>query len=79
MLTDEERAQGYYTKFVTAGLLRGALKGTADFINKMVTMGVMTRNEGREKLELNPLDGLDEPLTPLNMRAGEEPKEEPDA
>lgn len=79
LLTDEERAQGYYTKFVTAGLLRGALKDTADFINKMVTMGVMTRNEGREKLELNPLDGLDEPLTPLNMRAGEEPKEEPDA
>ena len=27
----------------------------------------MERNEARGKLELNPLEGLDEPLTPTNM------------
>lgn len=75
LLTDDERRQGYYTKFVTAGLLRGALKDTADYLNKMVSMGIMTRNEAREKLEFNPIDGLDEPLTPLNMAASADPKE----
>jgi len=30
-------------------------------------IGVMTRNESREKLDLNPIDGLDEPLTPMNL------------
>lgn len=75
LLTDDERRQGYYTKFVTAGLLRGALKDTADYLNKMVSMGIMTRNEAREKLEFNPIDGLDEPLTPLNMAAGADPQE----
>ena len=29
----------------------------------------MSRNEAREVLDLNPLDGLDEPLTPINLSA----------
>ena len=33
----------------------------------------MTRNEGREALDLNPLDGLDEPLTAVNLVAGPPP------
>ena len=27
----------------------------------------MERNEARGKLDLNPIDGLDDPLTPINM------------
>ena len=39
-----------------------------------VTNGVMTRNEVRRQENLNQLDGLDEPLTPLNMeRTGAPP------
>jgi hypothetical protein len=34
--------------------------------------GFMTRNEARELEDWNPIDGLDEPLTPLNMQIGTE-------
>lgn len=67
LLTDAERAQGYYTHLDPAGLLRGALRDMAEYIYKLVTVGVLTRNDGREMLDRNPIDGLDEPLTPTNM------------
>lgn len=73
LLTDDELEQGYYFKHVTAGMLRGALKDTAEFLNKLVLNGTLTRNEARELLERNPLDGLDQPLTPANTTAGSEP------
>lgn len=66
LLTDQERAEGYYTFLDPAGMLRGALKDTAEYLYKLVSIGAMTRNEAREKLDLNPLEGLDEPLTPSN-------------
>lgn len=72
LLTDAERAQGYYTKFITQGLLRGAMKDTAEYLYRLVNIGVMTRNEARSLLEMNPKDGLDEPLTPVNMGIGEQ-------
>ena len=67
LFTDKERADGYYTFLDPAGMLRGALKDTAEYLYKLISIGTMTRNEGREKLDLNPIEGLDEPLTPLNM------------
>lgn len=45
-----------------------------------ITNGWMTRNEVRERENLNPLPELDEPLQPLNMvPAGTEPEPEPAA
>jgi hypothetical protein len=38
-----------------------------------IQWGWITRNEVRLKEGLNPLDGLDEPLTPLNMTTGTPP------
>lgn len=70
LLTDEERSQGYYTLLEPAGMLRGSLKDTADYISRLTERGVLTRNEGRELLDRNPIDGLDEPLTPANMLTG---------
>lgn len=67
LLTREERRQGYYTKLQETGLLRGALKDTAEYLARMTMGGIMDRNEARGKLDLNPLAGLDEPLTPTNM------------
>lgn len=67
LLTSEERRQGYYIKLMEAGLLRGAMKDTSEYLGKMTQTGVMSRNEARSKLDLNPLPGLDEPLTPTNM------------
>lgn len=69
LLTAKERAEGYYTKLEERGLLRGALKDTAEWVYKLVSIGVMTRNEGREFIDLNPLPDLDKPLTPINLTA----------
>lgn len=70
LLSDEERAQGYYTLLEPAGMLRGSLKDTAEYISRLTERGVLTRNEARELLDRNPLEGLDEPLTPANMLTG---------
>ena len=67
LLSKADRQNGYYTKLVEAGLLRGALKDTADYLARLTMGGIMERNEARAKLDLNPLAGLDKPLTPTNM------------
>lgn len=70
LLTEKERKAGFYFKFIAQGLLRGALKETAEYLYRLVSIGILDRNEARELLELNPKDGLDEPLTPLNLIPG---------
>lgn len=67
LLSQAERAQGYYIKLIEAGLLRGAMKDTAEYLSRLTTSGIMVRNEARSKLDMNPMPGLDEPLTPTNM------------
>lgn len=67
LLTKAERRAGYYTKLVEAGLMRGDMKATAEYLARLTLGGIMERNEARAKLDLNPLAGLDEPLTPTNM------------
>jgi HK97 family phage portal protein len=54
LLTERERAQGYYFDFVEEGMIRGAAKDTKDVLLGYVNGGLMTPNEGREKLDLNP-------------------------
>jgi HK97 family phage portal protein len=67
LLSPADRQAGYYIKLVEAGLLRGAMKDTAEYLYRLTMGGTMARNEARGKLDLNPLAGLDEPLTPTNM------------
>lgn len=69
LLTQAERSAGYYSKLEESGLLRGALKDTAEYLYKLVSIGILTRNEAREVLDRNPLAGLDKPLTPINLAA----------
>lgn len=64
LLSDKEVGQGYYAKFIAEGMMRGAFKDTAQSLTQLTTNGIMTRNEARENLEHNPIDGLDEPLVP---------------
>lgn len=56
-----------FVEFNVDALLRGDPKARAEYYNKGVMGGWLVRNEVRRKENLNPLDGLDEPLTPLNM------------
>ncbi|SFB74259.1 phage portal protein, HK97 family [Polaromonas sp. OV174] len=61
LLTEKERGQGYYFKFVAAGLLRGALKDQGEFFARMLGSGgsrqVLTQDEVRALLEFNPQGG----------------------
>lgn len=69
LLTDKERAAGFYSSFVEEGLLRGSLKDTKDYLLGLVNGGLMTPNEGRAKLDLNPDDdpASDELRIPANI------------
>lgn len=54
-------------EFDFAGLLRGDQAARSLFYHNGILDGWMTRNEARVNENLEPLDGLDEPLRPLNM------------
>ena len=54
-------------EFDFAVLLRGDTAGRGTYYHNGILDGWMTRNEAREREGLDPLDGLDEPLRPLNM------------
>lgn len=58
-----------YTKFNIASQLRGDLDMLQKFYTSMVYAGIYTRNEIRALEDKNPIDGLDEPLQPVNMTA----------
>ena len=77
LLSAKDRKEGYYPKFTERGLLRGAMKDEAEYLSKLVERGVLTRNEARELMDRNPIDGLDEPLTPINLTADLNPAPDP--
>lgn len=54
LLTPRDLDAGYYSQFVEEGLLRGSIEATANVLNSYVKGGVMTKNEARAKLDLNP-------------------------
>lgn len=66
LLTKEERQEGYYTKLVSNGLMRGDSKDRSDFYNKGRTGGWLTINDIRELEEMDPVEGGDDPFVPLN-------------
>lgn len=65
-VTREDRKR-YFCKFNLNGLLRGDSAARSQYYKSAIETGYMTRNEVRELEDLEPLDGLDEPLVPLNM------------
>lgn len=61
-----------FPEFLLDGLLRGDSKARAEFYSKAVGGPWMSANEARIKDNMNPIEGLDEVLKPLNMTpAGE--------
>ncbi len=57
----------HFAEFLVQGLLRGDTATRFASYALAITNGWMTRNEVRELENLNPLQGLDVVLTPLNM------------
>jgi HK97 family phage portal protein len=61
-----------FCEFDTRYLSAGSMKDRAVWSRTMAEMGIYTRNELRDEEGKDPLPGMDEPLTPLNMtRAGD--------
>jgi HK97 family phage portal protein len=60
----------YFVEFLMDALMRGDSAARASYYNSGIMTGWLTRNEARVKENMNPIEGLDEPLTPLNMTTG---------
>lgn len=61
-----------FAKFDTRYMTEGAMKDRAVWARAMAELGIYTRNELRDEEGKDPLPGLDEPLTPLNMARGQQ-------
>jgi HK97 family phage portal protein len=59
-----------FVEFDTRYMVAGSMKDRAQWARTMAEMGIYTRNEIRDEEGKDPLPGLDEPLTPLNMSSG---------
>ncbi|MBR1895497.1 MAG: phage portal protein, partial [Pyramidobacter sp.] len=59
-------------KFNLEGLLRGDIKSRYEAYQIGINNGFLSPNEARAKEDLNPREGGDEFMTPLNMRVGED-------
>ncbi|MCA3265886.1 MAG: phage portal protein [Azospirillum sp.] len=66
-----------FVEFDTRYLMQGAMKDAAVWARTMAEMGIYTRNEIRDFYGLDPLPGLDQPLTPKNMQDGKPDPAEP--
>jgi HK97 family phage portal protein len=66
LLTPSER-ETLYLRFNPNALLRGKPDERAAYYNQGIMGGWLIRNEARDREELEPKEGLDAPLVPLNM------------
>lgn len=67
LLSEDERRQGYYAHFRTQALLRGKHIDRAQYYTAMQQVGAMSPNDIRQLEDLNPIEGGDLYLVPLNM------------
>lgn len=67
LLTDDDAKNGYYTKFVVQGLMRGAAKDRVEYYKGMYSVGALNPNQIRELEDWNPYEGGEQYRVPLNM------------
>lgn len=63
-----EDSETMYVKFNEKVLMRGDSEARKNYLTQLVYAGIITRNEARALEDMNPLDGLDEVLTPVNSQ-----------
>lgn len=68
LLSEREIASGIVFKFNVAALIRGDIKTRSEVHARGIQNGWITRNEVRALEDMNPLEGLDDPLVPLNLK-----------
>ena len=66
-LFPESEAGRFFAEFLVAGLLRGDTPARTAYYSGAIAGGWMHRNEVRELENLNPKEGLDDFLVPMNM------------
>lgn len=64
--------RAHFAKHDFRSLLRGDTAARTEYSKTGVQWGWLTRNEAREDDDRNPLEGLDEPMVPLNMGASDQ-------
>lgn len=79
LLTPQEREAGYFFRFNMAGLLRGAHRDRAEYYRILHDLGALNANEIRGLEEMNPYDGGDQYMQPLNMEPVGTEHADPDA
>ena len=67
LLTEEEKAAGYYLKLEAKGLMRGAVKERGEFYKTMFNSGALSPNDIRKLEDMPPREGGDEYFVPMNM------------
>lgn len=67
LTTTEKLSERYFFRHNFEGLLRGDTASRSAFYASAILNGWMSRNEVREKENLNELEGLEKPLVPANM------------
>lgn len=73
-LIPKKRRGELSAKFLVNALLRGDMAARSNLYRSGILSGWLTRNEAREFEDMNPIDGLDEPLSPMNMALGSDPQ-----
>lgn len=66
LLTPAEQGR-YYTKHNVNALLRGDMTARSNWLGRLIQNGMLSPNEGRELEDMNPREGGDVYLTPVNM------------
>lgn len=66
LLNGNERDR-FYFEFLPEALLRGDMKSSGEYFSVMIQNQIMTPNEVREKLNMNPLEGGDEVIKQENI------------
>jgi len=75
LLSERDRATGHFFKMDLRGLMRGKMAERGEFYQKAVGGPWMSKNEARALEDMDPVDGGDEILSPMNMDATAEAKE----
>lgn len=68
----------FFAEFTLDALLRGDTQSRYEAYGKGIQDGWLNRNEVRKKENLNPVEGLDEYLTPMNMQPSTANEPEPE-
>lgn len=76
LIAKAERAR-FFVKFNVGGLVRGDMEARANFYTAMLQNGALSPNEIRDLEDMNPRDGGDIYLTPMNMAVNGKPPVKP--